>query len=373
MNITQVILRKLPSSQSTFLRINLTCSKTIFCQKSTNNPPSSSSSSSSESSSDSDEIAQKKKASKEQMAEKLNNLLQQMVSDDYTKRLDLAKPSNKRIKSRKPEEKVESEEKQVLNAVKDVAQSIEGDSKKIESELLTKLLNPLDSERSATTLSDIIKGMKIEREVKQPEVNRAEQVRRVLQNISTQTQVPQKDHRVAPREKFRPRPVEDVVFEKIDLFGSESLGIFNDNSKLEDGPQLKTWSELAKKDLKLAVTHPPANYFQEMILWTEQGKIWKFPINNEIGLDEEAKVYFADHVFLEEHLEPWCPPKGPIRHFMELVCTGLSKNPYITVETKKEHIYWYRDYFGDKETLLRDVGAIPQDFSMGTSNVVDKE
>lgn len=92
-----------------------------------------------------------------------------------------------------------------------------------------------------------------------------------------------------------------------------------------------------------------------MILWTEQGKLWKFPIDNEQGLDEEKKVYFADHVFLEQHLESWCPKRGPIRHYMELVCVGLSKNPYITVKNKIDHINWYRDYFESKKTLLKDI------------------
>lgn len=83
--------------------------------------------------------------------------------------------------------------------------------------------------------------------------------------------------------------------------------------------------------------------------------------NISTGLEEESKVYFTEHVFLEEHLEPWCPPKGPIRHFMELVCVGLSKNPYLTVQDKKEHIEWYRNYFEEKKALLQEVGAYPPD------------
>lgn len=30
------------------------------------------------------------------------------------------------------------------------------------------------------------------------------------------------------------------------------------------------------------------------------------------------------------------------RHFMELVCTGLSKNPYITSQRKKDTIFWFK-------------------------------
>jgi len=77
------------------------------------------------------------------------------------------------------------------------------------------------------------------------------------------------------------------------------------------------------------------------------------------GQDEESKVYFTEHVFLEHHLEPWCPKKGPVRHFMELVCVGLSKNPYITVQMKLEHINWFRNYFEEKKQILQDTGAIP--------------
>ena len=36
---------------------------------------------------------------------------------------------------------------------------------------------------------------------------------------------------------------------------------------------------------------------------------------------------------------------GPVRHFMELVATGLSKNPYYSSTEKREHIEWYMKYF----------------------------
>lgn len=71
-----------------------------------------------------------------------------------------------------------------------------------------------------------------------------------------------------------------------------------------------------------------------------------------IGLDDEAKVSFAEHVFLEHLLESWCPKTGPVRVFMELVCVGLSKNPYLTVEQKHEHIEWYQNYFHEKKDIL---------------------
>lgn len=74
------------------------------------------------------------------------------------------------------------------------------------------------------------------------------------------------------------------VTSKIDLFGGDALGIFTNADKLEVSTQTKTWEKLQNRDLRLAVTHPPSNYFQQMILWTEEGKIWKFPIDNEQGI-----------------------------------------------------------------------------------------
>lgn len=40
---------------------------------------------------------------------------------------------------------------------------------------------------------------------------------------------------------------------------------------------------------------------------------------------------------------------------MELVCIGLSKNPYLSVQQKREHIEWYRNYFEEKRDILQRV------------------
>ncbi|KAM4796994.1 small ribosomal subunit protein mS31 isoform 2-T2 [Rhinophrynus dorsalis] len=98
---------------------------------------------------------------------------------------------------------------------------------------------------------------------------------------------------------------------------------------------------------------PPRNGFEEMIQWTKEGKLWTFPIDNEAGLDEEQNVEFHEHIFLDKYLEDF-PKHGPIRHFMELVICGLSKNPYISIKQKQEHIEWFRNYFQQKEDVLRE-------------------
>lgn len=73
------------------------------------------------------------------------------------------------------------------------------------------------------------------------------------------------------------------MVQKIELFGSSPLGIFTRPQELKESVGNITWTALQNRDLRLAVTQPPSNYFQQMILWTDQGKLWKFPIDNEQG------------------------------------------------------------------------------------------
>jgi small subunit ribosomal protein S31 len=76
---------------------------------------------------------------------------------------------------------------------------------------------------------------------------------------------------------------------KINIFGGEPLNILKvPESKVETTsdvpPELTTWHRLEARELRLAVTHPPSNIFEEMIQWTQQGKLWHFPVTNEQGL-----------------------------------------------------------------------------------------
>lgn len=193
-------------------------------------------------------------------------------------------------------------------------------------------------------------------------ISRAEEVKKILHHVREGKAANAQDKIRGGRQ---PRKFEEdrapLEHKKIDLFGATPLGIFTKSEYVEEPKEVKneTWEYLYQRDLKIAITHPPTNYFQEMIQWTDQGKLWKFPIDNEQDLETEKDVYFTEHIFLEKHLEGWCPSKGPIRHFMELVCVGLSKNSYMTVEKKKGHIEWYKNYFEDKKTLLKEVGALP--------------
>jgi small subunit ribosomal protein S31 len=69
-------------------------------------------------------------------------------------------------------------------------------------------------------------------------------------------------------------------------------------------------------------------------------------------MEEEKGVGFHEHVFLSHLIRDF--PTGPIRHYMELVVAGLSKNPYISVSEKHGHIEWYRDFLADKQKLIEE-------------------
>ncbi len=64
------------------------------------------------------------------------------------------------------------------------------------------------------------------------------------------------------------------------------------------------------------------------------------------------QVSFVEHVFLERHLQRFDLPKtGPVAHFMELVCVGMSKNPYMTAKQKVDHLEWFAQYFNHERLV----------------------
>merc|ERR1712079_501220 len=72
------------------------------------------------------------------------------------------------------------------------------------------------------------------------------------------------------------------------------------------------------------------------------------------GLDYSDDPFY-NHVFLDHHLEPWCPPSGPIRQFMETITLALSQNPYMASQKKVDTIMWFKNYFDrpeNKEILV---------------------
>jgi len=309
---------------------------------------------------------------KNQLAvDKLNDLLKTMKKGNDTemppqqsKPIELAQPRQLARKSEQNKQNIDDSKQnkplgeKLSDAATKVAESIGGDTNKTKSDLLNLLRiynnEPNDSSekkvKSSVQLDDLLSGMKIDRSQSKKSaefsaVDRAQRVRELLGHSSG-------DHQ---RTKKYRKPMDNYM--PINLFSSEPLGIFKNFDSKKDFPTLPTWDRLYEKSLQTAVTHPPKNIYEQMIIWTEQGKLWKFPINNEQGMDDENNVFFAEHVFLEPLIDEWCPKKGPIRHFMELVCVGLSKNPFLSVEEKKDHLNWFRQYFYEKNQLLSEVGA----------------
>ncbi|CAF0782066.1 unnamed protein product [Adineta ricciae] len=113
------------------------------------------------------------------------------------------------------------------------------------------------------------------------------------------------------------------------------------------------WDKYEQDELTRISSIPPRNAFEEMIQWTKDGILWKFPVDNEQDIGAEADVPFYEHVLLERHLHDF-PPSPLIRQFMELVCVGLGRNPYWTAKQKLDHINWFRTFFNEKINVLNE-------------------
>ncbi|CAK1540275.1 unnamed protein product [Leptosia nina] len=301
-------------------------------------------------------------ASKEKIQELLKKMMMapKISQQEYEEKFTLA-PERKIPEPGEYEVKTEKIEEEITKAAGDVAQAIGGNVKQTEAELLSRVLGKIN--QTSTSLSDLLVGMKVDRSneddrMKRPET-RGQQVKRMVQRAQAQPRdekQPQPQRR--PQTDRERRPAQSTSQPvSVNIFGGEPLGIFKPGTQTNYGTKLDVWEQLNQRELTLATSQPPANYFEKMILWTEQGKVWKFPINNEQGMEEEENVHFSEHIFLDAHLEDWCPTRGPIKHFMELVCVGLSKNAFYTVQEKRDHIQWYREYFESKKDLLTEVGV----------------
>ncbi|XP_078618092.1 small ribosomal subunit protein mS31-like isoform X1 [Branchiostoma floridae x Branchiostoma japonicum] len=248
----------------------------------------------------------------------------------------------------------------LVAAAKDVASSL-GGGERVESALLQQLrrhedttsaaksaATPAETSADNNSLGDLISGLRV---VQGQKTNR---------NATRGNRSEVKNFRQEFQQTRQTQPRSEQVFrkERRSLFEGKRLGIFMQeevNSWEPDAPTL--WDEEQIAELEAQVDRPPRNGFEEMIQWTKEGKMWTFPIQNDQGLEEEAAVGFHEHVFLEDLLEGF-PEKGPIRHFMELVVTGLSKNPYLTLQQKREHVEWFRNYFQETEPILRASGSL---------------
>lgn len=99
-----------------------------------------------------------------------------------------------------------------------------------------------------------------------------------------------KSNRIA----YRDRPATEIV---TDVFGGKPIGIFESVENLQSKEDtLKIWRKLEQHDLRLRMSMAPRNYFEKMAYWTEEGKIWHFPIDNEQGKTPRRKLTASNSI-----------------------------------------------------------------------------
>ncbi|XP_055944639.1 28S ribosomal protein S31, mitochondrial-like isoform X2 [Argiope bruennichi] len=255
--------------------------------------------------------------------------------NERLRKLNLASSSQTPLETENEKILDDETSKNFMSSVKEIAATV-ADGSAPRSKLAERLLKISTEKKSSGFKSDFVKGMKIEKQTSE------DRRRKEFESKDFQKRT--------PRSSMVPKA-------RINILDAAPLNIFQISKEPIKDAEKTVWQTLEEKNLRLLTQFAPANGFEEMIMWTEQGKHWKFPIDNQTELAGEENVGFHEHVFLEQHLHGF-PTKGPVRHFMELVVVGLSKNPYISVERKIENIDWFREYFKEKEDILKATGAL---------------
>ncbi|VDL88458.1 unnamed protein product [Schistocephalus solidus] len=141
-----------------------------------------------------------------------------------------------------------------------------------------------------------------------------------------------------------PQPEQLNIFDELPFPGNEpppeESGEFVYNNTVFDEVEALEASTYRSKNI--------ANKFEELMQWTLDGKLWRYPIDNEQDWDTEHETGFEDHVFLNRFLDRTSKKPAPLAAFMELVCTGLAQNPYLDSNEKRKHLEWFEGYFKNK-------------------------
>ncbi|KAL9867317.1 small ribosomal subunit protein mS31 [Geothlypis trichas] len=296
---------------------------------------------------------------KQQLLDIIGNM---KVEVSYRKKLQQLKASESKKQARNKLEGPDSEgsvpqgitegtqclNPELVKAASAVASSLPRNKKQTESELLAQLRRheeTTDKQRKGGTINirNVISEMTVKRQ--SPEQWGA----RISGRISLQLD--------EDGQRTRPERSSAQMDSRRSLKVGKRLNIFT-KASTEPEHALKTvssptiWDLEFAKEVAAVTAQPPRNGFEEMIQWTKEGILWEFPIDNEVGMEDDAE--FHEHIFLDKHLQGF-PKEGPIRHFMELVICGLSKNPYLSVKQKVEHIEWFQKYFEEKKELLQEI------------------
>ncbi|XP_061426926.1 small ribosomal subunit protein mS31 isoform X2 [Lethenteron reissneri] len=240
-------------------------------------------------------------------------------------------------------------------AARAVAEDVPGRREETESELLDQLRQheaQSDAARRGDlgSLSDIISAMRVSRKSSTPSQS-MNQIRFDEDWQGFQSHQHKREANEELIQRFNKRLARRHLNIFRELPRDDAIAASGEQQQQQQAFEPTLWELEQESAIAATVSHAPRNGFEEMIQWTEEGKLWLYPVNNEQGLEEEEAVPFHEHVFLERHLAEF-PSSGPVRHFMQLVVTGLSKNPYLTVAQKREHIAWFREYFEKKSSIL---------------------
>ncbi|KAM5277848.1 small ribosomal subunit protein mS31 [Hipposideros larvatus] len=301
---------------------------------------------------------------KENTKKDLLNIIKGMKVEVSTVSVQTTKPPNRRqLKSSEatigslqkatedaPKKRSESLSPELVAAASAVADSLPFDKQTTKSELLRQLRKheedsraQKDGERPKISFGNIISDMKVARSATARVSTRP--VHQIQFDEGSDSYADQKT--VDLKKSFRKN-----------IFKGKRLNIFDPKAVTEEAPETEAapslWDVEFAKQLAAMNEQHFQNGFEEMIQWTKEGILWEFPINNEAGFDDDGSE-FHEHVFLDKYLEDF-PKQGPVRHFMELVTCGLSKNPYLSVKQKVEHIEWFRNYFNEKQDILKQSG-----------------
>ncbi|XP_054442485.1 small ribosomal subunit protein mS31 [Pteronotus mesoamericanus] len=299
--------------------------------------------------------------SKENTKKDLLNIIKGMKVELSAVNVQTTKPPGRRLPKRleatvgrpqkaaedDPKKRSESLSPELVAAASAVAESFPSDKQATKSELLRQLRQHEalsraqgDGERPRVSFSNIISDMKVARS----------STVRVSTRPVHQIQFDEGSDSFADREKTVD------LSKRRNIFKGKRLNIFDLTEATQEVPETEAapslWDVEFAKQLAAVNEQPFRNGFEEMIQWTKEGKLWAFPIDNEAGFDDDGSE-FHEHIFLDKYLEDF-PKQGPIRHFMELVTCGLSKNPHLSVKQKVEHIEWFKNYFNEKKDILKE-------------------
>ncbi|XP_025220551.1 28S ribosomal protein S31, mitochondrial [Theropithecus gelada] len=307
------------------------------------------------------ETSESQDSAKENTKKDLLDIIKGMKVELSTVNVQTTKPPNRRpLKSLEatlgrlqrateyaPKKRTEPLSPELVAAASAVADSLPFDKQTTKSELLRQLQQheeesraQRDAERPKISFSNIVSDMKVAR-------GSAARVRS------------RPEHQIQFDDGYDSSPDQQKTTDlrkRKNIFSGKRLNIFDMTAVTKEAPETDAspslWDVEFAKQLATVDGQFLQNGFEELIQWTKEGKLWEFPINNEAGFDDDGSE-FHEHIFLEKHLESF-PKQGPIRHFMELVTCGLSKNPYLSVKQKVEHIEWFRNYFNEKKDILQE-------------------